>query len=607
MTLRRRCSSAFAAFIVFGIPANSMAACKLTRLIELPVTMVDSKPIVAAKINGVDAAFVADSGAFYSMLSAANAAALKLKTYATPPGLRVMGIGGETSVSLAKVKVFTLAGIAIPNVEFLVGGGEVGGGVGVLGQNVFRVGDVEYDLAHGVIRVMREEDCGKANLAYWARGTGDTVSLMDIQPTTPLSANTVGSAVINGVKIRVIFDTGASTSYLSLHAAKRAGISVDSPGVKYAGESRGVGRSLIQTWIAPVASFRIGDEEIRNTHLRISEALIESADMLVGADFFLSHRIYVSTKHNQLFFTYNGGPVFSLAVAPAPAADSADVPPAGAGVPTPKADPAATAGSEDTQNAAEFSRRGAALAARRNFAAAFAAFNRACELAPQEPDYFYERGTAYAEDHQRAAALADLDHAIQLRPGHVPALLRRAEIRFGGGGSPQAIDDLDAADRFAEKEADARLRIAEVYAAADRLSAAKTQLDLWIAAHGTDARLGIALSERCRARTLLETELPQALDDCNAAFKHSDKKAVSSASLFSARGLVRLRLGDYPRSIADYDAALKLRPHDAWALFGRGVDEVRSGQPVQGKADMAAAEALWPAVTSEFVKHGIHP
>jgi hypothetical protein len=33
--------------------------------------------------------------------------------------------------------------------------------------------------------------------------------------------------------------------------------------------------------------------------------------MLLGADFFLSHRIFVSNEQHKVYFTYNGGPVFS--------------------------------------------------------------------------------------------------------------------------------------------------------------------------------------------------------------------------------------------------------------------------------------------------------
>jgi len=42
--------------------------------------------------------------------------------------------------------------------------------------------------------------------------------------------------------------------------------------------------------------------------------------MLLGADFFQSHRIYVANSQRQMFFTYNGGPVFGLPASQSPAA-----------------------------------------------------------------------------------------------------------------------------------------------------------------------------------------------------------------------------------------------------------------------------------------------
>ena len=34
--------------------------------------------------------------------------------------------------------------------------------------------------------------------------------------------------------------------------------------------------------------------------------------MLLGIDFFLSHRIYISKAQSKMFVTYNGGTVFAL-------------------------------------------------------------------------------------------------------------------------------------------------------------------------------------------------------------------------------------------------------------------------------------------------------
>jgi hypothetical protein len=90
--------------------------------------------------------------------------------------------------------------------------------------------------------------------------------------------------------------------------------------VEPAGQGSGLGSRWVETWIATFPSLKIGDEEIRNARLRFAD--LGEIDMLLGADFFLSHRIYVASSKGKLYFTYNGGPVFNLA-SPTIAASSA--------------------------------------------------------------------------------------------------------------------------------------------------------------------------------------------------------------------------------------------------------------------------------------------
>ncbi|MGB9332194.1 MAG: aspartyl protease family protein, partial [Steroidobacteraceae bacterium] len=359
------------------------AGCTLGRLAELPVTMNGTRPMVHAKINGRDAVFLADSGMFYSSLTPATAAEFKLSLTPAPFNFIVRGVGGETrAVYLTKVNTFTIFDLPVPNVDFLVLPNDMGEGVaGLLGQNVFRIADVEYDLANGVIRFIRPKDCKNADLAYWV-AKSQPYSVIDIDLATPTEPHTVGVAYLNGSKIHVIFDTGAAMSALTPEAAKRAGVSLDGPGVDSAGYASGLGRNTVKAWIAPFASFKIGDEEIRNTRLSVAELGMYGTDMLIGADFFLSHRVYVASSQRKLYFTYNGGPVFNLGQAPAAeSAASAVVDAAGEPI-----------------DAAGFARRGVASAARHDYAHAIADLTRACELAPTEASYFYERGLAHGQN-----------------------------------------------------------------------------------------------------------------------------------------------------------------------------------------------------------------
>jgi tetratricopeptide (TPR) repeat protein len=321
--------------------------------------------------------------------------------------------------------------------------------------------------------------------------------------------------------------------------------------------------------------------------------------MLIGADFFLSHRIYVASSQHRLYFTYNGGPVFNLKASQAPPTTADDS--------TPAAQSPTEAAAGSSADAAEFARRGTASAARQDYEHAIADLSRACELAPNESSYFYERAIARWQNKQPDLAMADLDRALELKPSDVLALAARAALRLGSRNIAAATADLDAAGRLSAPEADIRLTLAQDYERADLVAPAAAQYDLWIAAHPNDARLATALTGRCWLGATSGEDLDRALSDCNAAVKIIDKSNPDNSRLFDGRGLVRLRMNDFKGSIADYDTALKMRPKNSWALYGRGVDKLRLGKNAEAQADMAAAAALRPSIADDFAKRGIGP
>jgi len=602
------------------VPPTAVAAtgpCSLGHIGDLPVTMHGTQPYVHAGINGTDAIFIADSGSYFSVLTPAAARQFNLTLQpGIEYGVGITGVGGRAQTWVTKVKTFTIFNVDAANVPFLVAGNDLGNDVaGVLGQNVFRLGDVEYDLANGMIRLFRPAgDCRNTSLAYWAKDV--PYSQIEIDFPSAQRPQTEGNAFVNGSKIRVVFATGASLSLLSLEAAKRAGVTPESAGTRPAGSTQGFGHHLVPTWIAPFASFKIGDEEIRNTRLRFSAEQLPGADMLLGADFFLSHRIYVAASQGKLYFTYNGGPVFNLTTqAPRPpvaAPATAEAPGAAsdaAGPTSPASTPASAvapqAAAPEQLDAAAYARRGSASAARHDYEHALADLTHAIELAPREPDYFYQRARAYSADRQTDKALADLDQALELKPDHVDALVARATLRALRHDPPEAIDtDLAAADRAAPKESAVRFALGDLYRVERNYPAAIAQFDYWIDAHNRDdVRMAEARNLRCWVRALGGQDLERALADCDFALSASPE----NAAYHDSRALVYLRQGRYDKAVADYDAALKVHPKSAWSLYGRGLARQHLGQSAAGEADIAAAKALAPRIAEEAASHGIGP
>ena len=350
-----------------------------------------------------------------------------------------------------------------------------------------------------MIRLARHDGCSDSLLAYWAKPDQPYGMLTLEDPhDSRFKPPIAGEAQVNGRKIRVVFDTGADRSALTLAAARRLGLDPKNPGVIRAGLDWGFGRRMVDSWIAPVDSFAIGGEKVEHTRLRISDFQLPDADMLLGADFFLSHRVYVSTGQHRLYFTYNGGAVFDLSVH-----GQAEPPPA-ATEPTPT-------------DAAGFVRRAAAEADRRDFVTALADYDKAAALDPKSAEVLYRRGETHLAMGESAKARADFDAALALAPDNAEALMRRAGLRRAAHDDAGALTDLDAADKALPGAANARLTLAQDYLTIDALDRAIGQFDLWVKVHPDDAHLGQALSGRCWARALLGADLDKARADCQRA------------------------------------------------------------------------------------------
>jgi tetratricopeptide (TPR) repeat protein len=499
-------------------------------------------------------------------------------------------------MGLATAMEFSLVGLSgghvYKGVEFLVGSYTPAGDVdGIIGQNVMGIADVEYDLANGFVRLFHAKDCKGAVVAYW-RGDA-SVAEMRIDDTTPSSPHLIGSAKINGKKVRVLFDTGAWRSILDSATAAKVGVKPENDDVSAAGVSSGIGSRTTETYLARFDTLDLGGELIMNARLRIGDlSALGKPDMLLGADFFLSHRIYVSTQQNKLYFTYNGGPVFDLR--PSSGSDN-----------SPAATPAVTAAAQlEPGIAAEgFRGRGAASAARYDFPAAIADFDQAIKLAPNDAESYYQRANAQLRSGRPQLALSDLDETLKLKPDYVPALLVRGSLQLGAKNDAGARADFAEAIRLKPNDGGTALSIATIYGTYDRHAEQIELLNAWIAAYPNDGLLPNALNERCWARALLGTELDLALADCNLSLK----KGPRNSEVLDSRAFVYLRRGEYDKSIADYKAVLKLQPRQALSMYGLGLAARKKGLTSEGDKNLQAAVAIQGDVAEFYKRLGLEP
>ena len=560
--------------------------CRLKNYGTLPVEMVGSQATTMVKINGNNTRFILDTGAFFNTMSSANASSLGLRLQSVPDGFRISGVGGSASIQQAHVKEFGILDATLKNVDFIVGGTDIGNGL--LGANLLDFADLEIDLAHGKLTLFKADHCDTTSLAYWVKDGKYNVA--DIEPSdNPYDRRTFLTVTINGKKVRAVLDSGAAATVLSRDGAERAGINLNGPDVRAGSISIGVGARPVRTWTVNIDTFSVGSETIQHSQMQVIDGKIgDDTDMLLGVDFILAHHMLIANSKKKAYFTYNGGRVFTFASAP----DGGDKPDTSAATDDNGAAP---------KTAEDYALSGQAHLSRGEPKAAVSDLDAAIRMAPDQAAFYVARARAHEADKQSDAALADLDKSLSLDPKNVDALVMRGELRFAHKDTAGAVSDAAAASAVAAAGSTQARSIATLYVELDQPAAALPMLDDWIRLHNNDAMLGAVLNERCWARGLSNQMLDDALKDCRKAIRRDGENPAYLDSL----GMVELRLGNYPESIKAYEQAVAQKPRSAWSRYGLGLAKIRSGQTDAGNAELVAARTIDPQIDTRAAKYGL--
>jgi len=330
------CICAAGALVFASLAAAVPSECKLVRVAEWPVRLDDrNQVLVGGSINGQGVAIKLDTGSTRTLILRSAAAQLGLTLRRTRG--RMVGVGGETDMEAAYIDEFKIGETSRQNWRMLVAGEhDRGATVAVLlGDDFFRALDVEFDLGHRAVRLFQPQDCDHASLAYWA--TDGPASMVEVEPIDQARPQVIFTVRVNGHPVRALLDSGASMSVLSKQEAAAAGVVPETAGVLFIGNSAGLGRKLVATWVGPFQSVQIGNELVKDTMLPFADLFKDATytpigslvprgfeslpPMLLGADFLLAHRVLISHSQRRVYFTYAGGPVFRRTAASSPPGD----------------------------------------------------------------------------------------------------------------------------------------------------------------------------------------------------------------------------------------------------------------------------------------------
>src|SRR5262249_4155407 len=109
--------------------------------------------------------------------------------------------------------------------------------------------------------------------------------------------------------------------------------------------------------------------------------------------------------------------------------------------------------------------------------------------------------------------------------------------------------------------------------------------------------------QRCWSRAVIGKQLQEAVDDCDKAATLSPKISL----IFAYRGFAYLKLGQFDKTLADYETAFALTksPDHADWLYVRGVAKLRKGDAAGGNADIASAKAMKADIADEYATYGL--
>ena len=254
-------------------------------------------PMVVATINGRPARLILDTGAESSIISVVAAKRLGI-TSKYDFARSMHGIGQSMQAGDARLDSMSLGGATLSYPRVLVGPVALTmGGVepdGLLGASLLSDFDLDLDLPNRRLTLYDRMECPTVRPPWGGRIT-------TLETTRSLSSHPFFPVQINGRTLSASLDSGAQRTVIAARAAQRAGLGAESrvPGSEV--RARGAAGEILPAELHTLRDMRVGDVAVRTPVMVTALTLPNDIDALVGADFLLSHRVWLSYGARKLF------------------------------------------------------------------------------------------------------------------------------------------------------------------------------------------------------------------------------------------------------------------------------------------------------------------
>ncbi|MGC8524839.1 MAG: aspartyl protease family protein [Acidibrevibacterium sp.] len=277
--------------------------CVVDRITEFPVPMTRDFALVPTRLDGHDAYLLLDTGAGVTMLSHDIADRLALMPEDRLFPAAVQGVGGVTLTRRLIVDTFEVGGIDLGKQAIMT----TERGLfrdfdpppdGIIGGDFLSQFDVDIDLPEKRVGLYRAHACRAPFAPPWP---GFTLYRVPARLTD--GGQFLIDVAVDGVPLVAMLDSGAEETAINARAMNKLGLTADTLAHDPVREERGIDMNRRLSHRHHFAKLKIGAETYRDPAIWVSDMPLLSADMLLGADFFQTHRLWLSFSRRVVFVT----------------------------------------------------------------------------------------------------------------------------------------------------------------------------------------------------------------------------------------------------------------------------------------------------------------
>jgi len=572
----------------------------LQRLVETPILTDDYySPVISVLLNEKPNRVLLDTGGFWSMIAPEATGDLKLRNSPVEVRLGLQGLPMTKYVTMPNMQI---GPAVIPKVDFFVSPpGYTHRLDATLGAEWLSQFDVEIDPVKNTVSLFTHAHC-EGEVIYWPHDDLAVVPFRQVKGEGHIKL----TLKLAGEDVRVMIDTGAPESVLSMRAAKHLfDLKPDSPGMEVADDDTDASGHVHKIYRYQFSSLDMGGIAFKNPRIMIADMADDGEDLILGMHQLHGLHLYFAYGEKKLYVTSARGDIAASGAAPAGRSD----PVARINAANAKADAFAKLSKGDNDGALKsieealkldpnysdgYLARADIRATRGERELALKDYARALEIDPDNLEVYIDRARLEWASGDKGRATGDIGLALSRKPDFVRGYKVRAGFAVQSGDWNSALADASQVIRIAPKSAEGYSMRAQIHADAGDYAGAYEDETVAVKLQPKSAP---ALNNRCWFGAILG-KLDDALDDCDAALDIDPK---DSAALDS-RGFVRFKKGQWDRAIKDYTSALEAKPNMASPLYGRGLAKQQKGDKAGADADIAAAQKIDKDIAAHFGK-----